>query len=259
MKMNWLLIDDEPDFCKSFADYALEKFNIHVHFFHNHQKGFEALSLHPQNYNALVLDAKCLKTEDQEVESDDALGFAMELLADFEKKTNLSLPFVVNTGYDTFAPFFESMVNKRGGRIFSKLSPHPDELFNYLLLQINNIENIQIERRYADVFELFADGHLSENNTKNDLLDILKNIDCSGSTDIKKTLALIRNIEETMRKKIQTPKPEFVNNVLNFLNRAVNNYGSHPAKDSYQPSKYSLNAVIYALLELLIWFKNQSA
>ncbi len=256
-----LLIDDENEYCESLAKLADAGYGIQITHFQNHEDGFAALAKNP-DYKALILDAKCFINAEQETESDDALDYALKRLADFEQSTVKHLPFAVNTGYDYFARFFEKGITDRKAKIFSK-AKSPKELFEYLISAINNTENMQIEKQYADVFEVFEKGYL-DNELKMNLLNILKNMKKVELAEIRKNLALIRNVKEKMTQRLLSANNSYAQPDLiaqfsvHLIPKVASNYGSHtPRNNDILPSKYTVIALTNALLELLLWFKSE--
>lgn len=258
--MHILLIDDEISACEGLAKLADEKYGIAIEYFHNHDEGFAELLKNPK-YQALILDAKCLINKEQETESDDALDYALKKLADFEQKTGRYLPFAVNTGYEYFAQFFASGLKERKARIFSKAKPK-GELFEYLIAEINNAENTQIEKQYADVFEIFTKGYL-DNDVKQNLLNILKNMSKVEIAEVRKNLALIRVTKENILQILLThtkfSQPNLIFSLSNdLIHKVASNYGSHnPKSKDIAPTKYTVISLVNALLEILLWFKTE--
>lgn len=260
--MKILLIDDDVQFCQTFADNAQIEHNINIIYFHNHQDGFAELRK-DEAYQALILDARCFKTPDDEQiggdGNDSALSFALELLANFEKETERYLPWVVYTAYEhEFSRFFGNPTTK----IFRKGKGASHELFTYLKQEIANLPNTQLEKQYALVFEVFTNGYLTQ-NTKTDLLNILKNNNSVDISEIRKSIALIRTIKETitddvvregLAKRSIVKLPELIDYYSKSIHKLASNYGSHAAKKDIQPTKYTVISLTNALLEILLWF-----
>lgn len=247
--MNILLIDDDKDYCLITAKDASENFSINIDHFQNHQDGFAALEKNPLKYSALILDARCLINADA-VESDEALAVALEMLANFEKKTERYLPFVVNTNYPNFVNYFGKMLEAKGAKIFRKSTTDSEKLFDYLKIQVKNSQNYQIERKYADIFEIFEKGYLGS-DVKDKLLSILKNIE--NKKFDKDTLTDIRKLFEKLRSSyLPAIQPDGIHPFTKAI-WSVASYYLH--QNSPNPSEYVLRSLNYALLEILLWFK----
>jgi hypothetical protein len=254
-----LLIDDEPDYCRSLQELALLEYNIIITYYHNHDEGFAALAK-DNSYHGLILDAKCLINPQQEFETDEALAYALNKLADYEQKYNRFLPFVVNTGYSDFTRFFSKSLEERQSRIFLKSQP-AQEMLEYLLAQVNNSEIFQIERAYADVLTPFNKGYLPSEQ-RNNLMNIIKNMQRQEPAEISKTLTLIRVVNEKLMDALgkatayKFTQPDLIVQLSSHLIRKIgSNYGAHPSRTTdIQPSSYTVCSLSFALFETLLWF-----
>lgn len=298
---NILLIDDEKEVCESLADFAsqfgITEFDTDtiVTDCQNWQDGAEILER--EYFHALILDAKCMIDRDQEVENFDFLTIALERLKEFERKKDRHIPFAVNTGYfgEKETEMMQRLIAERKGKIFSKSLPK-DEMFRYLLTEIENSENTRIEKTFPDVFEIFDKTFLDQ-IFKEHLLKLLKTSDSDNPTEIKKNLALLRSLQEQILQTLNRRNNQIVPNSMcqpNISFRAVhkhlsgnkdrnsnyqptttvwqNNWienlsqciynvasdnGSHnPYNNTPLPNKYTVQSLALAFLEQLLWFKN---
>jgi hypothetical protein len=244
--MNVLLIDDEAQYCENLRKFALVRYNANLTYFHNYEEGFADL-LQNTAYQAIILDAKCLINKEQEVERDDALDYALKRLSDFEKQTQRFLPFVVNTGYDYFTSFFATGLQERKSKIFLKSEP-PEKLFDYLQHAIAHSDTYRIERKYADVFEVFEKTEYA--TIKNDALAYLK--DFENDTVTRDTLVSIRKVFETLRNDFPASQPDNIHPLTGCIWKMTSHY-LH--KKAPLPSSYLIKSLGYALLDVLLWFK----
>ncbi len=162
---NILLIDDEKEVCESLIDFAsqigIAKFDADIIITdrQNWQDGAELLE--KEYFHALILDARCMIDSEQIDDNFDFLTIALERLKEIEQKQDRHIPFVINTGYfgEKEVQMMQRLIAERRGRIFSKTLPK-DEMFQYLVEEIEISENTKIEKEYADVFEIFDKGYL---------------------------------------------------------------------------------------------------
>jgi hypothetical protein len=260
--MKVLLIDDDKEYGKSLVRFAQVN-DIKLFHYQNYEAGFEEIRRNP-TIQALIFDAKCWKTkaeQEEEVEpSEDALSLALTLLAEYEKSTGKFLPIAVNTGYNFPLQYFKPLLTPFQARIFEKGKTDPEELFGHLKERIQHSESYQIERQYADVFEVFEKGYLGQSE-KNDLLNILKSKNGQDISEITKTIALIRTIEEKIRKNpsvAKIKKNELIKASNSMIATVANNYGSHNyLQDGGITTYYTVKSLTYALLEILLWYKNE--
>lgn len=246
--MNILLIDDEAEYCESLRKLALVKYKATLTYFHSYEEGFADLYKNTA-YQAIIFDAKCLINKEQEVESDDALDYALKRLSDFESQTQRFLPFVVNTGYDYFTSFFATGLQERKSKIFLKTKP-PEELFEHLLDAIANSETYRIERKYADVLSIFEKAEYA--TVKNDVLSFLK--DLENDTVTRDTLVAIRKVFEISRNGFPASQPDNIHPLTGCIWKMTSHY-LH--KNAPLPSSYLIKSLGYALLDVLLWFKKE--
>lgn len=246
--MNIILIDDEVQYCEVLQKLALVKYNAKLTYFHNYEEGFADLYQNTA-YQAIILDAKCLINKEQEVERDDALDYALKRLADFEKQTQRFLPFVINTGYDYFTSFFATGLAERKSKIFLK-SEGSEKLFEYLIEAVANSQIYQIERKYADVLVVFEKSEYA--SVKPDVLTFLKDIETETIT--RDTLVSIRKVFETLRNDFPASQPDNIHPLTGVIWKMTSHY-LH--KNAPLPSPYLVKALGYALLDVLLWFKNE--
>jgi CheY-like chemotaxis protein len=295
---NILLIDDEKEVCESLIDFAsqfgIAKFDADIIITdrQNWQDGAELLE--KEYFHALILDARCMIDRDQTDDNFDFLTIALERLKEIEQKQDRHIPFVINTGYfgEKEVQMMQRLISERKGRIFSKTLPK-DEMFQYLVAEIENSENTKIEKEYSDVFEVFDKGYL-DSKFRIELLKILKtrNDDAKNQENLRAVRVIQDEIYNSLNRKNSgiVPTGSFTNknkhlsgntdqnhsptttvfqtNTISFLANMIyrisSEFGNHPPQKPTKvtveywemPSKYAVKSLIFALLEQLLWFKN---
>lgn len=181
-----LLIDDNKEYCRSLRNRFLQigediDLNIQVKDFQNLEDGFVELEK-DSKYKALILDAKALITPEQEKDDFDFLPVALHRLENLNRKTGrVHTPFAVITGfYDNFKSF-ETIIKEQKGKFFDKSSQEED-MFRYILSEIENTESRKIEKQYANVFDVFDENYL-DSKYRVKLINILLNIDDDSKAD----------------------------------------------------------------------------
>lgn len=301
-----LIIDDSKDYTREFITFAIEyaevELNTTFKFIHalNLTQGMKFLK---ENYfHAVILDAKCLVSETQEVENFDFLPQALDALKEYEQATKRHIPFVVNTGYigERELKMMDASVAKQKGKLFRKMEDSSNLLI-FLLKSMENAPDAGLEKEYQDVFEIFERGFLNI-ELKTDLMNILKKLD--DKTDIKNKFNALRKIIEAIYLKIKTDNttnipdnvfygrdrtsvnldwcwlylsgkqviidrrtntievapanlsfvfPDHISNLIKCLQEvsAINSHSYHKNVDNY-----AYKSMVFALLEVLIWFKS---
>lgn len=254
-----ILIDDEKEYCATMKNES-RYYGMRVTDFQNWEEGIREF-LSDVRYKALILDAKCLIHQDDEKEDMNFLPYVLDKLREIEVNTNRHIPFVVSTGYFDNLVMFEKTLQERKAKIFSKTAPKK-EMFEYLKSQIERSGEIQIEKEYADIFELFEKGHLDA-TFRSELMTLLKEMQTEDERKIADNFAAIRRIKETLMRVVKEKKPDFkqpkmVYEFSNLIKNVSSTYGSHGDKKlDYKSGKYAIISLTNALLEMLLWFKNE--
>ena len=262
--------------------------NIQVKDFQNLEDGFAELESNGK-YKAVILDAKALIKPDQETEDFDFLPLALHRLEKLNQKTGrIHTPFAVITGYYDNFRSFDTLIKEQKGRLFDK-SSQEEEMLQYLLNEIENAENTKIEKQFADVFEVFDKGYL-DSEKREDLLEIVKKLD--NPSQLKNNFNPLRKILEAIYEKLKNKgliPNEIYGNLewtWRYLSGMSVNIGTRQNPNNLQvpamfpphiskniktveelsstiSHNYSENVTIYAyksavfaLLEVLLWFKN---
>lgn len=152
----------------------------------------------------------------------------------------------------------------------------------------NGFETLDLLRKYRDVFVVFEKGLLSR-HVKNELLETLMQMDNHNLTTIKDNLARIRRIFEAIYIEISKRRDDIipvkllrgdrgelkVSAIINHLKNnghidgvitefsfkiwsVASDNGSHTPYQNpdYMPTKYTVQSITYALLDILLWMKS---
>lgn len=281
-----LIVDDQKEFVDAFITKMSAKgINVAT------ARSFEGLQqqmpkLH-HKIAVVILDIKCLISDNQEVENEDFIGTAITYLdQNFQK-----FPRIILTGdEESFAGF-----KRFNGNEAVFLKGQEDELFERIKWYCDNSENLQIKRLYPEIFQIFEEG-LMDSIQEANLINILKKIDEKNPLEFKGIIANIRSLQETIYKSINQKNKTIVPNTMfqpngmikwnplmthlignpsgnsripvngSYKNQTIFNFAdclywssgqyihTVPA-GSYMISQYALKSLIYNLLELLIWAK----
>ena len=282
---NVLLIDDDGDFKDTFQIKAqAESFNLF------HKKSFEGLQqIMPQIHHkivAVVLDIKCLTSDNQAIEDEKFIGIATKYLdINFPR-----FPRIILTGDDDAFNGYKKYTDEEN--IFQKTPKGLKEALNKLKYFSRNSETLRIKRNNLIVFELFEKGYYDLNAEKT-LISVLNNIDESSFQNFGGILRDIRALQETIYKVINAKNKQVIpdkmyrpNGMVNFnnlmihlsgypnnkfiptktvyQNSAIDNlsrslywtsgkYIHADPKETYFITNYTIKCLAYSLMELFIW------
>lgn len=283
-----LIIDDQKEFLDAFITKMSAK-SISVataRSFEGLQK--EMTKLH-HKIAVVILDIKCLISDNQEIENEDFILTAITYLEQNYPK----FPRIILTGDDESFKGFQRF--NKNEEVF--LKGQEDELFDRIKYFCDNSENLKIKRDYSDIFEIFEQS-LMDNAQEVQMLNILKNLNEKDSSKFGGILRDIRAMQEAIYKKINQkdkaiiPDDMFESNgkiiwnklmkhligkssetncvqqripatssyknqtIFNFAEALYWSSGQYiHTTPSYMISNYALKSLIYNLLELLIWAK----
>ena len=155
MMNNVLLIDDRKDFIEAFtADCAARGYALYSK---RSLAGLKELmpALH-HKIACVILDIKCLHTEDQEIEDPSFITSAITYLdQNFSK-----FPRMILTGddkeYDQIKKYFKDE------DIFLKTTEDKDRLFTKIKYYVDNSDEFRIRRQNSEAFDAFRTGLLAE-------------------------------------------------------------------------------------------------
>lgn len=201
-----LLADDEKEYCETLRD-KLSKtgddlgVSIRVDDVQNWDDA--NLKLRTGDYHAVILDARCFVSRDQETEDFGFLPVALSGIEEIERERDRRIPVAVNTGYIGALELatLDRLLKTRSIRTFSKTGNEGLELIKYILNEIDAAPERWIEIKYADVFEVFECGLL-----ESEFRDSLRKILLTGSEDsqIVANLGALRNIQQEIYNVLET-------------------------------------------------------
>jgi len=254
---NILLIDDDNDFKEAFQIEAQSKnFNL------IHQKSFEGLQkIMPQYHHkivAVVLDIKCLLTDEQSIENEKFIGVATKYLdLNFPR-----FPRIILTGDDDAFDGYRKYTD--GEYIYQKNPKGFNDAFNKLKYFSDNSEILNLKRAHLSVFDLFEKGYYDA-NTEKSLISVLQNRNELNFQNFGGILRDVRALQETIYKvineknKLVVPDNKFKQNgmikfgqLMNHLNGNPNP-GNHPDPLHNPCSNIYHNSAIYYLTNGLYW------
>lgn len=282
-----LLVDDDNRFAKTFTNEAANHSMTVIHK-RSYDGLKEVLPAYQHKIAAVVLDIRCLVTNEQEREEAGFISVALRYLDQYLP----NFPRFILTGDDTeFENFRHYFIREE---VFLKTPQDFDRLFERLLDCINNYDVYRIKREYPDVFELF-DGSRYNDQAERLLIKILKeDFNKKDFADFKGAVTNIRSMQETVYKVIHQRNKDVVpdrmfkpngmvkfNELMHHLSGYPENY--RPTKREYQNgavcnlakclywccgqyvhedphcdyfiSSYTIKSLVYNLLELLLWSK----
>ena len=248
---NILLIDDDKDFKNTFQIQAqAEGFSL------IHKTSFEGLQqIMPMVHHkivAVVLDIKCLETDDQPIENENFIGIATRYLDIHYPR----FPRVILTGDDDAFEGYRRYTD--GEHVFQKNPDGLKKTFEQLNYYAAHSEQLKIKRSNFSVFELFEKGYY-DINTERTLIELLKNID---ETDFNKFGGILRNIralQETIYKVIHAknvavvPADKFQSNGMIKFNDLMAHLNGNPDRRWVPTTTIYQNAAIFNLANSLYW------
>ena len=228
--------------------------------------------------SGIILDVKCLKERTQQVPDNSFLSAAVRYFS--EKAPHL--PMVVLTGEPSQ---FKSLTELYAGtlRVFSKGRDEADML-SHLKEAAARLDYVRIAGTYPEVFATVS-SHLGS-DAEQELLNCLRDMTSSEAATIKNTLGCLRRLQERIYIALSRAGENIVpsryvageiNLVACYKNLVENGYveryriidrfaeliykitsdnGAHTpyADPKYPPSPYTVQVVVFALLDLLLWF-----
>jgi ActR/RegA family two-component response regulator len=230
--------------------------------------------------SGIILDVKCLKERQQQVPDNSFITAAVRYFS--EKAAHL--PMVVLTGEpDQFRNLSELYAGTL--QIFSKGRDEAG-MFAFLVGQAEKLDYVRISRAHADVFSVVS-RYLGP-EAEQELLSCLRDMTNPEPATIRNTLVCVRRLEERIyialsRADASLLPPHLVAGEINLVGcykhlvekgvveryRIIDRFaeliykitsenGSHIpyATLKYPPTPYTVQTVIYALLDLLLWFRD---
>lgn len=279
--LNLLIVDDHRDYVESLNRRA-QGHRIMLKHVCNLEEGKEFLkSKEGRSICGVILDVICMKNKEQKVPDKSFITAALKYFGE-----NLpNIPIVVLTGepdeYKNLKNLYEGTwaVYSKGGR-------DENDMLSFLRDKAQELERVKILNKYSEVFEIIED-HL-DGEAEDELINCLKNMNSSDFPTIKNNLICLRRLQEKVyialnKVDYNVVPSEFIERGINvhsiykhlvemsyvkrnsiidkfaeIIYKVASDNGAHTPYENpdFPPTKYTVQAVTYALLDLLLWFKN---
>lgn len=207
-----LFVDDDPRYAESLIDRAFNEFRLELEHYDNWEEAFSKLKENFETYHGVIIDGKGKLRKDSK---DDDQRHVTKAIGDLrELKGNRQyIPFVILSKYleikdAILEPFFEKGKDE-------------NEMFEFLINEIQSLDDNKIRIKYQDAFAAFGENYLDKSAEKN-LLEAIRsfeNDNCNDNsfTPLRKIIeAIYENIHEKDDKLIPYGCLRFDNNKINF-------------------------------------------
>jgi ActR/RegA family two-component response regulator len=278
VQLKMLIIDDSLPYVEALYR-TVQRFNIQLRHAGSLEEGREIFEGYEgSTIVGVILDVKCMKTRRQEVPDNSFITAAIKYFSD--KASHL--PLVVLTGeteqFNNLKELYEGTL-----RVFSK-GRDEIEMVAYLLAEAKKLDWVKIRQSYQDVFAVI--DRFLDKEAEQELIGCLKEIDNTDFTVIKNSLSCLRRLQEKIylainRADVELLPQRFVGSELNIVGaykhlsetgqverykiidrfseliyKITSDNGAHTphANPKYPPTRYSVHAVTFAMLDLLLWF-----
>ncbi|MNN24079.1 hypothetical protein D3C81_1374930 [compost metagenome] len=233
------------------------------------------------------MDIKGLITENDQYDDENFLSLAISFL-DKEYSTK---PRIILTGDTEGFKYVQQY--RRNEKVFRKGNESERNLFSLIKEMHSKLPEIEILKKYQDVFEVFELGLLSESR-KVELIEVIKKLDSTDQSDIKNSLGRIRDLQEEIfgslnrlkntylpdsgvlnqRREVSVSKahgylvsnsvnngyeyPDYLSEMLIASYKTACGYGVHTSRsdNGLRPSKYTVYNALFTLMDLILWYKN---
>jgi len=226
----------------------------------------------------IILDVKCLKERHQQVPDNSFITAAVRYFS--EKAPHL--PMVVLTGEPAQ---FTSLSELYAGtlRVFSK-GRDEGEMLAFLREEAGKLDYVRIVGAYPEVFATVR--ALLGNDAEQELFNCLRDMASSEAATIKNTLGCLRRLQERIYialsradgkilptqyvageinlvacykhlvEKGIVERYRIIDRFAELIYKITSDSGAHTpyADPKYPPTSYTVQAVVFALLDLILWF-----
>jgi hypothetical protein len=227
----------------------------------------------------IILDGKCLKEKGQQVPDSSFLGAALKYFG--EKAPHL--PQVVLTGetelYRNLSDLYAGTV-----RVYSK-GRDEKEMLTHLLGEARKLSWLKVVREHQEVFQGLAE-RLGE-DAEQELISCLLNMGSEDQTVLRNTLISLRRLQEKIFIALHKSHPglipghlvtgeinmvgiykhlaergaieryKIVDRFCELIYKVTSDNGAHTPYENpkFPPTRYTVQAVAFALLDLILWSK----
>ena len=278
--LNLLIVDDEKDYVESLNRDA-QKYRIILKHVSSLEEGKVFLeSKEGRSICGIILDVKCKKDKDQTVSDNSFITAATKYFV--EKLPDI--PIVVLTGEpDQYKNLKE--LYKGTWEVYSK-GRDEDKILSFLINNAQVLERVKILNKYSDVFEIIE--NYLDDEAEEELINCLKNMNSSDFPTIKNNLSCLRRLQEKvyialnkldynlapieyiengidvtkiykhLTEKEYVKRYSIIDRFAEVIYKITSDNGAHTPYENpdFPPTKYTVQAVTYALLDLLLWVKN---
>lgn len=277
-----LIIDDQKDYVQSQIELAA---NMGIDLVHidNWEEAQKQLESDGEDFKAIIIDGKGKLKKEGKEEDVKHLFKSLAWLREQRGKGNYYY-YVVNTG---FAEEINTLIEDEP--VYGKFGEE-EKMFQDILNGIQNNSIQKIKTKYAEVFEVFDKKYL-DSKTEAQLLKAIQDCDKQKLEEIKGNLTNIRGVQEAIYNALRSdkmgivpktmtkhgdikklldgnPDPQkdytptspvyqnsSISNLSNTLYWVSGQYIHNIDKQTYFISHYTVKSLLFALMELLLWFK----
>jgi hypothetical protein len=279
MPLTMLIIDDATPYVESLYRDA-QRLAVRLLHARSLEEGREIYAGQGRGLAGIILDGKCLKERGQEVPDNSFLGAAIKYFG--EKAPHL--PLVVLTGetdlYRNLSDLYAGTV-----RVYSK-GRDEQLMLAHLIKEAQQLEWFRVVRQYGEVFDGLA-GRLGS-DAEQELISCLLNMGSEDQTVIRNTLIGLRRLQEKIFIALHKADPglipahlvsgeinvvgiykglaekgaieryKIIDRFCELVFKVTSDNGAHTAYQNpkYPPTRYTVQAVTFALLDLILWFKS---
>jgi ActR/RegA family two-component response regulator len=273
-----LVIDDNRPYVEALHRDA-QRFNISLVHAGSLEEGREITEQRDGwSLTGIILDVKCLKERNQQVPDSSFLTAAVRYFS--EKAPHL--PMVVLTGEPTQ---FRSLSELYAGtlRVFSK-GRDEAEMLAFLRQEADKFDYVRVAGDYPEVFSTVR-NHLGS-DAEQELFNCLRDMTSAEASTIKNTLGCLRRLLERiyiaisraddkllpsqyvageinlvacykhLAEKGVVERYRIIDRFAELVYKITSDSGAHSSytDPKYPPTSYTVQAVVFALLDLILWF-----
>ncbi len=277
-KKHIILIDDDKIYCRALKKEA-KKYHLIIEYYHNLEQGIEALENNSE-LKAVILDGYCPVSEGQDPKTakSNFVFHALHRLTDIEHIHNRFVPYCVNTlNIKDFEDDLDGIT-----QVFEKNKDHI-KMFKFMTDKIEQLPETQIKNQHKEVFDFFEEYFSPEDEQL--LIDLLQEMQDVDFGVMVSKLTILRRLEERLfdivavnflgenpmristrnmsrtkniivRLKNQRKMPLYLFDFAMDIYSLSSRYGVHSSfltKRDFHPTKYTVNSLIFAFLELCVW------
>jgi hypothetical protein len=213
MERTWkiLFVDDDHRYAKPLIERAYE-YSLELEHYDNWEEAYSQLIEEFDTYHAVIIDGKGKLNKDSRGDDQKHVSKAIGDLREL-KGNRQYIPFVILSKYleikDAIVePFFEKNKDE-------------EKLFEFLIKEIQNLDDNKIRIKYKDAFKAFDEGYLAK-SAKENLLEAIRSFENNTCNDnsfapLRKIIeAIYQNIHEKDDELIPYGCLRFENNKINF-------------------------------------------